>query len=42
MMALAFMGMFNFVPPEQTTISEPSPEMKVKRGAKPGDPPEPD
>jgi len=41
MMALAFLGMFNFVPPETTTISEPSDEMKVKRGTKPGDPPEP-
>jgi hypothetical protein len=42
MMALAFMGMFNFIPPETTTISEPSKEMKIRKGANPGDPPEPD
>jgi hypothetical protein len=42
MLALAFMGMFNFIPPETTTISEPSEEMKIKKTAKPGDPPEPD
>jgi hypothetical protein len=42
LMALAFMGFFNFVPPETTTISEPSEEMKIKKGANPGDPPEPD
>jgi hypothetical protein len=42
LMALAFMGMFNFVLPETTSISEPSEEMKVKKGANPGDPPEPE
>jgi hypothetical protein len=42
MMALAFMGMFTFIPPETTTIAEPSEEMKIKKGANPGDPPEPE
>jgi len=42
LMALAFMGFFNFIPPETTTIAEPSEEMKIKKGANPGDPPEPD
>jgi len=42
LMTLAFMGFFNFIPPETTTIAEPSEEMKVKKGNKPGDPPEPD
>ena len=42
MMTLAFLGFFAYVPPETTTIAEPSEEMKVKKGANPGDPPEPD
>jgi hypothetical protein len=42
MMTLAFFGFFTYVPPETTTIAEPSEEMKVKKGANPGDPPEPD
>ena len=42
LMALAFLGQFNFVPPEATRIAEPSDEMKVKKGNKAGDPPEPD
>lgn len=42
MMSLAFLGFFAYVPPETTTIAEPSEEMKVKKGANPGDPPEPD
>jgi hypothetical protein len=42
MMALAVTSFFNFIPPETITISEPSEEMKVKKGVKPGDPPEPD
>jgi hypothetical protein len=41
MMTLAFFGFFTYVPPETTTIAEPSEEMKVKKGANPGDPPEP-
>ena len=42
LMAVAFMGFFSFIPPETTTIAEPSEEMKIKKGANPGDPPEPD
>jgi hypothetical protein len=42
MMTLSFLGFFAYVPPETTTIAEPSEEMKVKKGANPGDPPEPD
>ncbi len=42
MMTLAFLGFFTYVPPETTKIAEPSEEMKVKKGANPGDPPEPD
>ena len=40
--ALALIGMFGFtppLPPETIRIGEPSDEMKVKRGNKPGDPP---
>jgi hypothetical protein len=42
MMTLAFMGCFNFIPPETTTFAEPPEKMKVKKGANPGDPPKPD